>query len=257
MRIYSSPKSQWKVEKKADSSPLTLADRAAHQLIAQRLAATPWPILSEEGSIPPFEERRGRESLWMVDPLDGTKEFLKRNGEFTVNIAFIQGGIPIEGVVFAPAKGLLYVGSAEGAAKALIEDPQDVDSPARFFPIPPQKSASAPEEAPRRSLRVVASRSHLSKETAQFIEDLRARHGEVELLSAGSSLKICLVAEGSADLYPRLAPTMEWDTAAGHAVALAGGCTIVEAQGGQALSYNKADLHNPWFIVSRKTPAQG
>lgn len=256
MDIYSRPQSQWEVEQKADASPLTLADRRAHRLIAEMLAPTAYPILSEEGTIATFEERKSWERLWIVDPLDGTKEFLKRNGEFTVNIALVEAGVPVEGVVFAPAKGHLYIGSPEGAAKALIPDSEDVDSPAQFLPIPTPKCAPGADEAEPERLRVVASRSHLSVETAEFIGKLKAQHGEVDIVSAGSSLKICLVAEGAADLYPRLAPTMEWDTAAGHAVALAAGCTVVDAQTGQALFYNKADLHNPWFIVSRKPRAE-
>ena len=244
MKIYNSPETDWQVERKADNSPLTLADRRSHEVIAEALAASPFPMLSEEGTIPPFEERNGWTKLWVVDPLDGTKEFLKRNGEFTVNIALVENSMPTLGIIYAPALYRLYWGVlGEGAFMAQV-DPEDMG-------IRPEQRLPLHRERPTASCRVVASRSHLSPETEQFINCLRHAHLQVETVSAGSSLKICLVAEGAADVYPRLAPTMEWDTAAGHAIALAAGCRITDALTGTPLLYNKEDLHNPWFVVER------
>lgn len=244
MKIYNSPETDWQVERKADNSPLTLADRRSHDVIAEALAASPFPMLSEEGEIPPYEERSSWTRLWIVDPLDGTKEFLKRNGEFTVNIALVENGTPTLGIIYAPALYRLYWGvQGEGAFMAEV-DPEDMG-------IRPEQRLPLHQERQTATCRVVASRSHLSPETEQFIHRLRQTHSHVETLSAGSSLKICLVAEGRADVYPRLAPTMEWDTAAGHAIALAAGCRITDAQTGLPLLYNKEDLHNPWFVVER------
>ena len=242
MDVYTHPDIDWQVERKADNSPLTLADRKSHEVIAQALESTPYPLLSEEGAHLPYAERKDWQTLWIVDPLDGTKEFLKKNDEFTVNIALVTNGEPVMGVIYVPAKHRLFWGEKSvGAFTA------PVDSETLHIGTPealPLKGADA-----NRPYRVVASRSHLSPETETFINDLRTHHNDLELVSAGSSLKLCLVAEGKADVYPRMAPTMEWDTAAGHAIALAAGCQVVNATTGAPLVYNKADLHNPWFIV--------
>lgn len=241
MDIYNHPDTDWQIERKADNSPLTLADRKSHNIITDALSQTDFPILSEEGVHLPYEERKQWHTLWIVDPLDGTKEFLKRNDEFTVNIALVKNGMPILGVVYAPAKHLLYYGeSGKGAYAATINENNEIEN---IHTIP---SKTAYLERP---YRVVASRSHLSAETETIIQSLRNEHPNLELISAGSSLKICLVAEGKADIYPRLAPTMEWDTAAGHAVALAAGKRIIDANTHTDLTYNKEDLHNPFFIV--------
>lgn len=241
MDIYTHPDTDWQVERKADNSPLTLADRRSHQVIAEALKDTHIPLLSEEGAHLPYNERKAWNKLWIVDPLDGTKEFLKRNDEFTVNIALVENGVPVMGVVYAPAKQLLYYGEKDkGAFAAVVNGDKEIDN---LYAIPSKESYSG------RPYRVVASRSHLSAETETFINNLRQQHPNLELVSAGSSLKICLVAEGKADVYPRLAPTMEWDTAAGHAVALAAGKEVVYASDGAPLHYNKEDLHNPYFIV--------
>lgn len=244
MEVYTHPDTDWEVERKADNSPLTIADRKAHAIIAEALADTPYPLLSEEGAHQPYAERRKWHTLWVVDPLDGTKEFLKRNDEFTVNIALVTDGRPVMGVIYAPALHRLYWGEADngnGAFTAEVNPETLTVGEARRIP-----AANAPQG---RAYRVVASRSHLSPETQAFINGLQAAHGTVETVSAGSSLKLCLVAEGKADIYPRLAPTMEWDTAAGHAIALAAGREVVNADNGQPLVYNKEDLHNPFFIV--------
>ena len=235
MRIYLDPKQDFGIEKKADNSPLTLADKAAHNSIVRHLVSTGIPILSEEGAHLPYEERRKWHRLWVVDPLDGTKEFIKKNGEFTVNIALVEGGSPILGVIYVPAIEVLYTGIVgEGAWKEVRGNKEMVNV----------KSSNG------KCFTVVASRSHMNPETDEFIENLRKIHDNVGLVSSGSSLKICLVAEGFADIYPRFAPTMEWDTAAGDAIARAAGRRVADAQTGQPLTYNKPDLHNPRFIVS-------
>ena len=252
MEVYESPETDWEVERKADNSPQTLADRKAHAVICGYLCETPFHILSEEGRHADYAERRDVETMWIVDPLDGTKEFLKRNGEFTVNIALVEQGHPVAGAIYVPARRQLYtgivcVGASEALRITLGED---------FEPVSCEKLPLKDGAAHRMgggTFVVVASRSHLSEETEQFVERMRSEHGEVELRSAGSSLKICLVAEGEADVYPRLAPTMEWDTAAGQAVAEAAGCSVTDAESGQPLRYNKEDLHNPYFIVAPKS----
>ena len=252
MEVYESPETDWEVERKADNSPLTLADRKAHAVICGYLRETPFHILSEEGRHAEYAERKDVETMWIVDPLDGTKEFLKRNGEFTVNIALCHEGSPVVGAIYVPARRQLYTGivcadESEAFRITLGED---------FEPVSREKLPLKDGAAHRMgggTFVVVASRSHLSEETEQFVARMRSEHGDVELRSAGSSLKICLVAEGEADVYPRLAPTMEWDTAAGQAVAEAAGCSVTDAESGQPLRYNKEDLHNPYFIVAPKS----
>lgn len=228
MTIYAG---EFAVELKGDDSPLTCADRAAHRVIAAGLdAAFPEiPLLSEEGRAIPYAERRGWRCFWLVDPLDGTKEFIKRNGEFTVNIALVEDGQVRAGVVYVPATGTLYYGSAENGAWR-----QDGEVAPR--PIRVRKAPAA--------LTVVMSRSHPSPELA----DTLRRFNVADALPVGSSLKFCVVAEGRADLYPRLGPTMEWDTAAGQAIVEAAGGTVTRLDG-SPLRYNKENLLNPHFIV--------
>ena len=380
MRIYDDPSQDFGIEKKADNSPLTLADKAAHNCIVRHLEPTGIPILSEEGAHLPYDERKAWHRLWIVDPLDGTKEFIKKNGEFTVNIALVEDGNPILGVIYVPATSTLYAGKVgEGAWKQVAPN-----SPPKLEGVPDRAGACVNRRSNnlsdlksfRRELRshgtpaegalwnilkarqigglqfrrqfsidnyildfycpairlaieldgdyhydadkhesdtcrneelmrkygietmrienkyvftnprgienailaraelinkhtpsplrgtppnlggessgaftIVASRSHLTPETEDFIEQMKQEHEEVRLVSSGSSLKICLVAEGTADIYPRFAPTMEWDTAAGDAIARAAGREVVDAKTGKPLVYNKSDLHNPWFIV--------
>lgn len=222
----------FQAESKADKSPLTLADKRAHTAIVSILKETELPVLSEEGKKIPYEERKQWQYFWMVDPLDGTKEFLKRNGEFTVNIALIHNQRPMLGVVAVPVSGDVYYAS-EGKA-FLNRNGQTIGLPKRN-PV----SLSQP------GLRVVASRSHMSPETQDFINTLK----EPSLVSKGSSLKFMLLAEGLADVYPRFAPTMEWDTAAAHAIVNAVGISVKQKDSEQELVYNKADLLNTYFIA--------
>ena len=230
---------EFSVEVKEDQSPLTEADKRANAIIVEGLTRLypEIPLISEETQTVAYEVRRHWESFWLVDPLDGTKEFVKRNGEFTVNIALVKRGVPVLGVVFQPVGNQLYYAvRGEGAWKSA-----DGAAPVRL--------SGGEHYSGKSEVTVVASRSHLTGEVTAFVDELEAAGKKVEFLSAGSSLKLCLVAEGKADVYPRLGPTMEWDTAAAHAVALGAGRKVVEFGIGQDLAYNKESLLNPFFIV--------
>jgi len=234
MRIYTDPSLDFSVERKADNSPLTIADKAAHERIKGFLDSTGIPVLSEEGVHQSYVERKTWSRMWVVDPLDGTKEFIKKNGEFTVNIALVEHGVPVLGVVYIPEQKILYYASQSAGAWRVVDDgkPQ---------PLPINENHDG--------FVIVASRSHMSPETEDFVHKIQKEHTDVRLVSSGSSIKICLVAEGIADIYPRFAPTMEWDTAAGDAIARIAGKAVVDATTQCPLLYNKEDLHNPWFIV--------
>jgi 3'(2'), 5'-bisphosphate nucleotidase len=238
------------VEHKPDDSPLTEADRRAHTFIKGHLAPSGLPLLSEEGRAIPYAERRAWPRFWLVDPLDGTKEFVKRNGEFTVNIALVENRRPTLGVLYVPVTDRLYV-AAPGIGARLLEGARAAFSPegsgwiARARPLP------LPPEAPR-PYTIAGSRRHGAPRLEAFVDAARALHGRVELITAGSALKFGLVAEGRADAYPRTGPTMEWDTAAGQAIAEAAGCRVVHFDTGAPLEYNKEDLLNPWFLVERR-----
>ncbi len=225
------------VATKADDSPLTEADRRAHTLIVERLITLDdqIPVLSEESKSISSKERNSWERYWLVDPLDGTKEFVKRNGEFTVNIALIEKGQATLGVVHVPVLDTTYVGKLGlGAWKSSKAGTKQI------------KCSSI--ESPTQLIRVVASRSHRGELVDDLLQLIKERFGETEVVSMGSSLKICLLAEGAADIYPRLAPTCEWDTAAAHAVVSAAGGEIVDTNF-QTLRYNqKEELLNPHFI---------
>ena len=221
------------VQSKDDDSPLTQADMAAHRVIMAGLEELTHtvPILSEESGMPDFAERSSWDDYWLVDPLDGTKEFIKRNGEFTVNIALIRGGRPVLGVVHVPVQGKTYVGcEGHGAMRRAGDD--------AWESISVRAESASPAQ-------VVGSRSHRGGGLDHFL----AAAGETEMVPMGSSLKFCVVAEGSADVYPRLGPTSEWDTAAAQAVVEQGGGQVLKTNG-DALEYNsKDDILNPWFIV--------
>lgn len=245
LEIYCQP---FDVELKTDNSPLTIADKKAHTIISERLADTGFPLLSEEGFHTNYEIRKDWNHYWLVDPLDGTKEFIKKNGDFTVNIALINRGQPALGVVYTPVQGFLYWGSSAGSFRlnAGILNESDVNSFEKIM----QKAELLPCEVSTGFL-VLASRSHMNSETEAYIEKLQISHPDLSLISRGSSLKFCCLAEGSADIYPRYSPTMEWDTAAGHAVARFAGCTVNQVEGGLPLEYNKPSLLNPFFIAQR------
>jgi 3'(2'), 5'-bisphosphate nucleotidase len=257
----------FEVEYKSDESPLTAADKAAHNIIVQALETTPYPVLSEESAKVAYDDRKDWGTYWLVDPLDGTKEFIKKNGEFTVNIALIEEGVPVLGIVYVPVSHTLYVGAArsewgieQGAWKAEGCSGRSIED------ILATANTCSVSGNPGKPLKIVASKSHCNDETRQFISDLEKDHGAAELVSSGSSLKLCMVAEGSADIYPRIAPTMEWDTAAAHAVVVAAGGAVFEYdeslpvaaysvsesmhESPCALRYNKENLLNPYFVVS-------
>ncbi len=256
------------VDYKPDHSPLTEADRASHARILERLQTTGFPIISEESEAIASDERQRWRTLWLVDPLDGTKEFIKRNGDFTVNIALIHAHRVLMGVVYVPDAHELYIGvSGVGAFRAEgILGPDSFAQAADAFPLvgAPFIPLTAPP-LPAAPLRVVASRSHCSSDTLSFIERLKGGGRDVEQVSRGSSLKLCMIASGEAHLYPRLAPTMEWDTAAAQAVVeCAGGAVVVYdasthaafTQNGlsalfkaEPLTYNRTNQTNPWFVA--------
>ncbi len=235
------------IEYKEDNSPLTIADKKAHEIILQILTPTDIPILSEEGADVPYTNRKDWTLYWLVDPLDGTKEFIKRNGEFTVNIALIENGKPIIGVIYAPVLNKIYFGFNNQAFVAQnIPETSDIDELLEYID---QNKISLPIISKNKNFVIVASRSHLTDETNQFIEEISKHHPNHELISVGSSLKFCLIAEGIANIYPRFSPTMEWDTAAGQAIVEASGGTVMHISKNKSIEYNKEDLLNPWFIV--------
>lgn len=247
LKIY---QTDFSVETKADHSPLTMADKAAHEAIKARLSNLNIPLLSEEGKEFTYEERKSWRRLWIVDPLDGTKEFVKRNGEFTVNIALIEDHYPVMGVIYVPVKGILYLAAAEKGAFMLEEPDTDQLLSTIREGISYTKAKKLPVKKSSDVFHIVASRSHMSPETEAFVAEQRAKYGNVELVSMGSSLKICLVAEGKAEMYPRFAPTMEWDTAAGQAIAECAGKSFVDWKTGERMRYNRENLLNNWFLVS-------
>lgn len=239
MEIY---EKDFAIYEKSDESPLTEADLAAHHCIVAGLEKiSNFPILSEESASIDWDTRKTWQTYWLVDPLDGTKEFIKKNGEFTVNIALIVSGVPVLGIVFAPVLNTTYVGIADQGAYKLVGSERETITPNAF--------------QTGETWRVVGSRSHQSPAIQSLLESLP---GETELVAMGSSLKLCLVAEGKAHLYPRLGPTSEWDTAAAQAVVEAAGgkVTIIDeseplASNAPALRYNqKESVLNPYFLVS-------
>lgn len=248
MSVYTDPNADFEIEKKADNSPLTIADKKSHAVIAKALAQTPYPVLSEEGAKIAPEERQQWKELWIVDPLDGTKEFIKRNGEFTVNIAYVKDGRPEAGVIYIPVKKELYFADTELGAYKINEITET--SPCDSLDTLMERAQRLPyAKRTDTTFIIVASRSHLTPETEAYIHEMQQKHAKVETISKGSSLKLCLIAEGNADVYPRFAPTMEWDTAAGHAIIRASGKEVYQAGKQEPLQYNKTDLLNPWFIA--------
>ena len=229
LRVYA--KAEHGVEYKEDKSPLTEADKASHLVITEGLRAlTPdIPVISEESVEVPYSERKSWRSFWLVDPLDGTKEFIKRNGEFTVNIALVKGRMPVFGMILIPVRGRLYYGG-DGVGAFRMD----------FAKGTAERIRSG---SPARKPIAAVSRSHLSEKTKKIVEGLDA-----ETVTAGSALKFTLIAEGEADFYPRIGPTWEWDTAAGHAIAEAAGACVSRPDG-QELIYNKVSLKHDGFVV--------
>lgn len=244
MEIYE--REDFQIENKEDDSPLTIADKKANDIINKHLVPTGIPIISEENKQLDFSERKNWSECWIVDPLDGTKEFIKKNGEFTVNIALVKENQPVFGVIYVPAKNELYFGDVpEGKSlKGTVLNEEEFESASqRFKEIQPSKTGG--------KIKVVGSRSHMNQDTLDYIDELKSKYKkEVEIVSKGSSLKFCLVAEGEADVYPRFAPTMEWDTAAGQAICNAVGLKVIDRNTGSPMKYNRENLLNNYFLVS-------
>ena len=232
MEVYNSTE-PINYEKKADNSPLTVADKKSHNTIIDFLKETNINIISEESKSIDYDERKNWEEYWLIDPLDGTKEFIKKNGEFTVNIALIKNNKPHLGVVYCPVKKILYWNDHE--KKVFKREGEDQVELTKRVPV------NENEEG----LRVVVSRSHMSEETSDYVNKLT----NPELISCGSSLKFLYIADNKADIYPRFGPTMEWDTAAAHSILNALDINVINLETGRELSYNKENLLNPYFII--------
>lgn len=241
LKVY---ETDFDVETKGDNSPLTLADKRANAVINVYLKTTNIPIISEENKQLDYSERKAWTRCWIVDPLDGTKEFVKKNGEFTVNISLVEDGNPVLGVIYVPVSKELYFTSENGKnSKKMVVSSEAVSIDSVF------ENANAIQPSPITSeLKIIGSRSHLNEETKKFIAGV-VKDNQVEIVSKGSSLKFCMVAEGEAHIYPRYAPTMEWDTAAGQAICQAVGVKVIDRSTGQPMRYNKPNLLNNHFIV--------
>lgn len=242
------------VEYKEDNSPLTLADKKASNKIIEVLKQFDIPVLSEEGVHDEYEIRSRWDKLWIVDPLDGTKEFVKRNGEFTVNIALVENNTPTIGVIYSPVfKVLYFAAKGFGSFKISSEiftsliDSIETSTLENLLAI----ASKLPLVSDRKNYVVVASRSHMSTETYHYIENLKLTHAHVDIVSTGSSIKMCWVAEGLADEYPRFGPTMEWDTAAGQTILQEANASLIDFETKQAMIYNRKNLLNNWFIAKR------
>lgn len=251
LKIYDT---NFDVELKDDKTPVTQADRNSSDKIIKLLAQFNIPVLSEEGEIPDYETRKNWNKVWVVDPLDGTKEFVKRNGEFTVNIALVEDNVPTLGVIYSPVfKDLYFAAKNIGAFKINRHDfiPFVENIQRSSFEDLLRVSKQLPIAHQRKNYVVVASRSHMSSETYYHIENLKLHHADVEIVSTGSSIKMCWVAEGIADEYPRFGPTMEWDTAAGQAILNESGGELLDFKTNEPMRYNRQDLLNNWFIAKR------
>ncbi|MBV1924753.1 MAG: 3'(2'),5'-bisphosphate nucleotidase CysQ [Flavobacteriaceae bacterium] len=245
MKVYNS--NDFEVEIKNDDSPLTRADKNANDVINSFIESTEIPIISEENKQIDYSVRKTWKRCWIVDPVDGTKEFIKRNGEFTVNIALVEDGVPVMGVIYVPVSKTLYY-ATEGCSNSFKAN---LDSHDTSIEDVLEMAAEIKAIPDGNKARIVGSRSHLNDETKAFISEIE-QNEEVEIVSKGSSLKFCLVAEGKADIYPRYAPTMEWDTAAGQAICMAAGVSVNKLPENTPLLYNKENLLNPWFLVSNR-----
>ena len=248
---------------KDDLSPLTIADKQSNKIIEMGLYSQHLgrlPILSEEGRAITYDERKGWEIFWLIDPLDGTKEFIKRNGEFTVNIALIQKNKPILGVVYIPAKDVSYF-AADGLGAYKLEDSEIIEDAfskgtwedgellRTVINSSTKLLVNKTTNEPAECIKIVGSSSHATKEQEEFLENIKKKFTKVEFKSAGSSLKFCFVAEGLADIYPRFGPTMEWDTAAGQIIVEQAGGMVLDMGTKEPLKYNKENLLNPFFFA--------
>ena len=241
IEIYNSD--DFNLEYKLDDSPITLADTASNKIIENILEASNIPILSEEGNILDFNKRKNLKHLWIVDPLDGTKEFIKKNNEFTVNISLVENSIPVIGVIYAPALNVLYFSERKlGAYKILITDLDKFDK-SKAFRLPLVEKSN--------EYKVLTSRSHLDDKTLDYIDNLKVNNLKVVSVPMGSSLKFCLLAEGLADCYPRFSSCMEWDTAAGQVMCEQVGFKVVDLKTMKPIVYNRENLINNYFIAKK------
>jgi 3'(2'), 5'-bisphosphate nucleotidase len=241
IQIYNSD--DFNLEYKLDDSPVTLADTASNKIIENILEASNIPILSEEGNILDFNKRKNLKHLWIVDPLDGTKEFIKKNNEFTVNISLIENSIPVIGVIYAPALNVLYFSEKKiGAYKIFITALDEFDN-SKAFRLPLLKKSN--------EYKVLTSRSHLDNNTLDYIDNLKVNNLKVVSVPMGSSLKFCLLAEGLADCYPRFSPCMEWDTAAGQIICYEAGFKVIDLKTMKPIVYNRENLINNYFIAKK------
>ncbi len=242
MEIYQTP---FAADTKTDGSPVTIADIRANAIIETMLKPSGLPVFSEESVHADYAVRKHWDAFWLIDPLDGTKEFINRNGEFTVNIALIRFGQPVLGVVAAPASGMAWSG--------LLGEGVYIYHNLAGHHLDAQISGTLSSSVPAHDgIRIVVSRSHPDKTTQSVIDKLHDIHPQITTISRGSSIKLCEIACGNADIYPRYAPTNEWDTAAGHALVIASGGQVINANSGKPLLYNKPDTLNPSFIAIRK-----
>lgn len=244
LEIYNS--NTFEVQIKSDNSPLTRADILSHKVILSYLGDTNIPILSEEGKGVSFENRKNWNKLWIIDPIDGTKEFIKKNGEFTVNIALVENKKTVLGVIYSPALNQLYFSTKkDGSYRSKIDfNNYKIDELIK-------NADKLPFKRKDKTYIIVASRSHKSPKTEEYILNMKQKHGNVKILSKGSSLKFCLVADGSADCYPRFTPTMEWDTAAGQAICEHAGFNVIDSITEEKMEYNKENLLNNSFLVKK------
>ncbi len=251
-RILEIYNSDFSFEIKSDNSPLTIADRESHRIITEGLK---WcypdiPLMSEEGIDVSYDTRRGWKNYFLIDPLDGTKEFIKRNGEFTINLALMEKDAPIAGLIFIPVKRTIYYAMKDHGSYKLCLD--NIEKTVISDGVMEKLSTRLPiykRNGARDSIIVAGSRSHKSERMDAFLQSLRNRYREIKFIPAGSSLKFCLIAEGLADIYPRFGTTMEWDTAAGQIVVEESGGQVLDLETHEPLKYNKKDMKNPWFIA--------
>ena len=246
LKIY---QKDFNIEFKDDKSPLTEADLASNKIIINKLKEVEIPIISEENKQIDYQVRKNWNQCWIVDPIDGTKEFIKKNGEFTVNISLVEKGIPKLGIIYVPVtKELYYTNFNKTKAYKTIISNADESIETLLFK---DKDLIKPNVIKESKIKVVGSRSHMNEDTVQYVETLKENYEDVEIVSKGSSLKFCLVAEGKADVYPRFAPTMEWDTAAGQAICEAAGLKVLDQGTQKPMLYNRENLLNNYFLVTK------
>lgn len=249
MKVYEEH-DDYDISIKRNNTPLTIADRLAHNKIKEVLGETRIPILSEEGREMLYDERKNWDMFWLVDPLDGTIEFIKRNNEFTVNIALMVNNESLASVVYVPYLRKMYIAEQGGGAYLITDAAPDTQAAWSREDIA-QRRKALPLPIEERPFRVAVSRSHQTPETAAYVEQMRKEHHNLEVVEQGSSYKFCMMAEGTIDYYPRTTETYEWDTAAAELILIEAGGVVRSLPDHRPLQYNKEDLHNPWFECHR------